>query len=261
MAGHFAPLTLGFIMALRKRTDLIVVHVTATPPSHDIGANEVDAMHRAKGWAGIGYHFVDRRGGQIETGRGINQIGAHVEGWNSVSIGIALVGGVDERGRPQDNRTPQQTLSLRQLIQSLLKTYPNAKVCGHRDLSPDRDGDGVIEPHEHIKACPCFDAIPWAKDNRLPAAAIHGVWETRPRVQGAIDAAGIVPPAPDARQVYLQKLLQRAGYTFGPIDGLIGKRTKAAIRQYQSWTGLPVTGEFDTATVRHLRAHFEQVAA
>jgi N-acetylmuramoyl-L-alanine amidase len=30
-------------------------------------------------------------------------------------------------------------------------------VCGHRDLSPDLNGDGEIEPEEWIKACPCFE--------------------------------------------------------------------------------------------------------
>jgi hypothetical protein len=31
-------------------------------------------------------------------------------------------------------------------------------VCGHRDLSPDKNGNGEIEPEEWMKACPCFDA-------------------------------------------------------------------------------------------------------
>ena len=30
--------------------------------------------------------------------------------------------------------------------------------CGHRDLSPDLNGNGEIEPEEWVKACPCFDA-------------------------------------------------------------------------------------------------------
>ena len=36
--------------------------------------------------------------------------------------------------------------------------YPDSKICGHRDLSPDLDGDGEIEPNEWIKMCPCFNA-------------------------------------------------------------------------------------------------------
>jgi len=34
----------------------------------------------------------------------------------------------------------------------------NAIVCGHRDMSPDSDGDGIIEQHEWFKQCPCFNA-------------------------------------------------------------------------------------------------------
>ena len=31
-------------------------------------------------------------------------------------------------------------------------------VLGHRDTSPDLDGDGIVEPEEWTKMCPCFDA-------------------------------------------------------------------------------------------------------
>ena len=37
--------------------------------------------------------------------------------------------------------------------------YKIDKVMGHRDTSPDKDGDGIVEPHEWIKQCPCFNAI------------------------------------------------------------------------------------------------------
>jgi hypothetical protein len=40
----------------------------------------------------------------------------------------------------------------------LRKLYPYAKIQGHRDFSPDRNGNGTIEPEEWIKACPSFDA-------------------------------------------------------------------------------------------------------
>jgi len=35
--------------------------------------------------------------------------------------------------------------------------YPGAEIVGHRDLSPDLDGDGEVEPDEWIKLCPQFD--------------------------------------------------------------------------------------------------------
>lgn len=31
-------------------------------------------------------------------------------------------------------------------------------MVGHRDLSPDLNGDGVVRENEWVKACPCFDA-------------------------------------------------------------------------------------------------------
>jgi N-acetyl-anhydromuramyl-L-alanine amidase AmpD len=50
------------------------------------------------------------------------------------------------------------------LILALLKDYPNCRICGHRDLSPDLNGNGEIEPEEWIKACPCFNAeTDWGK--------------------------------------------------------------------------------------------------
>jgi N-acetyl-anhydromuramyl-L-alanine amidase AmpD len=241
-------------MTIRTRTDFLVVHVSATRPSQDYGAVEIDRMHRAKGWAGIGYHFVIRRNGKVETGRAVNQVGAHVEGWNSISLGICMIGGISEAGQPEDNATQAQKLALQQLLRMLAERYPHARILGHRDLSPDKDHDGVIEPHEHIKACPCFDAIPWAHDAGLPAASIRGVWDT-----AAPPAETLNPP--DQRNTYLQRLLARAGYAFGPIDGIVGKRTKAAIGVFQQWEGLGVTKEFDAATVAVLRARFEGPAA
>lgn len=35
--------------------------------------------------------------------------------------------------------------------------YPEAKVAGHRDLSPDRNNNGEVEPMEWTKQCPCFE--------------------------------------------------------------------------------------------------------
>jgi N-acetylmuramoyl-L-alanine amidase len=40
----------------------------------------------------------------------------------------------------------------------LLRDYPESRIVGHRDLSPDLNHNGEIEPEEWIKECPCFDA-------------------------------------------------------------------------------------------------------
>jgi N-acetyl-anhydromuramyl-L-alanine amidase AmpD len=41
-------------------------------------------------------------------------------------------------------------------------------VVGHRDLSPDLDGDGQVEPHEWIKLCPAFEVRDWLANFMQP---------------------------------------------------------------------------------------------
>ena len=84
---------------------------------------------------------------------------------------ICYEGGLDERGHPADTRTDFQKHSLRVLVMLLLRDYPGSRLCGHRDLSPDLDCDGEIEPEEWIKACPCFDAASILQDSAPPNPA------------------------------------------------------------------------------------------
>jgi hypothetical protein len=50
----------------------------------------------------------------------------------------------------------------------------------------------------------------------------------------------------------VQDRLNVLGYDVGPSDGLLGKRTQAALREFQEEVGLPVTGQLDTTTRRAL---------
>jgi N-acetylmuramoyl-L-alanine amidase len=152
-----------------KNIIFIAVHCSATPPSMpNIGAVEIDKMHRQRSFACIGYHYVIKRDGTIERGRPINTQGAHIEGYNSVSLGICLIGGVDDKNRPVNNYTPEQFIALKELILTLQQTRPFALVLGHRDFSPDKNHDGVISPNEYMKACPCFDVREWMIKNQIP---------------------------------------------------------------------------------------------
>jgi len=147
---------------VRHRTDYIVVHCSATRATSDIGADEIRDWHVHKnGWKDIGYHAVVRRDGEIEWGRHFDEEGAHVAGQNYRSVGVCLVGGIDFEGNPENNFTDEQFESLTVLLEVLQRAYPSALILGHRDLSPDLDGDGVVEKHEWVKDCPCFDVRDW----------------------------------------------------------------------------------------------------
>ena len=76
--------------------------------------------------------------------------------YNAHSIGICYEGGLDCHGIAKDTRTEWQRHSLRVLVRALKMDYPVAKVVGHRDLSPDVNGNGEVEPMEWTKECPCF---------------------------------------------------------------------------------------------------------
>ena len=138
--------------------NLIVVHCSATSCDRSYTEHDLTTDHLRRGFSGAGYHFYIRKNGDIKTLRPLERPGAHARGYNAHSVGICYEGGLNERGRPADTRTDFQKHSLRALVLLLLKDCPGSRLCGHRDLSPDLNGNGQIEPEEWIKECPCFDA-------------------------------------------------------------------------------------------------------
>ena len=140
-----------------REINLIVVHCSATRADRDFTENDLEVCHRHRGFNGAGYHFYIRKNGDIKNTRPLEKPGAHALGYNAHRIGICYEGGLDVRYRPADTRTEWQKHSLRVLIRTLLMDYPGCRVCGHRDLSPDRNGDGRISPEEWVKECPCFE--------------------------------------------------------------------------------------------------------
>ncbi len=140
-----------------RKINLIVIHCSATREDRDFTEHDLDICHRRRGFKGPGYHFYIRKNGKIITTRELERVGAHARGYNAHSIGICYEGGLDKYGRAKDTRTSWQIHSLRVLILTLLRDYPGSRVCGHRDLSPDRNGNGEIEPEEWVKECPCFE--------------------------------------------------------------------------------------------------------
>ena len=151
----------GPVLGAGRNISRIFVHCTGTREGQDVDAATIRAWHKARGWRDIGYHFVIRLDGTIERGRPENQVGSHARGFNTGSVALVYVGGLDAQGQPKDTRTPAQIEAMRKLVGDLTAVYPGAEVLGHRDISPDKDGDGVVEPHEWLKACPCFDVRRW----------------------------------------------------------------------------------------------------
>ena len=134
---------------------MLIIHCAATKPTQDIGVKEIDTWHRNKGWSEVGYHYVIRRNGKIEKGRPNGEIGAHATGFNQSSLGICLVGGINDTGKPESNYTPEQWRSLKELVRTLKVAYniPTDNIIGHNQVSN--------------KACPCFNVPAWVRENGL----------------------------------------------------------------------------------------------
>ena len=142
---------------MMRKINLIVIHCSATRADRSLTPDDLEMQHRRRGFNGTGYHYYIRKDGTVHLTRPIERIGAHAKGFNAHSIGICYEGGLDCRGRPADTRTPAQRATLRQLVGQLQEKFSGCRVCGHRDLSPDLNGNGEIEPEEWIKQCPCFE--------------------------------------------------------------------------------------------------------
>ena len=112
----------GELMQGADSVRFLVLHCSATRCTQDYTAQQLLHDHRARGFR-------------------------HCRPYNRCSIGICYEGGLDAQGRPADTRTAAQTGRLHDLFGRLKRLFPQAVVCGHRDL-----------PGTAPKACPCLDA-------------------------------------------------------------------------------------------------------
>lgn len=153
-----------FLKRSRRRIDQIVIHCTATPEGQDKTVQQIRKEHIAQGWSDIGYHYVVYRDGTVHLGRDVDVSGSHVSGHNSYTIGVVYVGGLENKPlsynnlKAKDTRTAAQKDALLSLLVDLRRIYPKAVILGHRDFSPDKNGNGEVDPWERIKECPSFDA-------------------------------------------------------------------------------------------------------
>lgn len=145
----------------KRSINLIVLHCSATKETVDYTFDQCCKDHRARGFNTCGYHRFITKDGKVHIGRSFDVSGAHVAGHNSHSIGICYEGGLDKNGKAKDTRTQAQKEAIAKCILEALEYAGKGEVkriTGHRDMSPDLDGDGVVEPNEWVKVCPCFEA-------------------------------------------------------------------------------------------------------
>ena len=135
----------------------IIVHCSATRAEWMAGSgtqakvDEITRWHvQDRGWRTIGYHYLIDRDGTLAAGRPLEQVGAHVQGKNTGTIGVCLIGGhgSSEKDAFADHFTPAQEKMLRKVIADLIRKHPTIKkVSGHNQWA--------------AKACPGFNVPAW----------------------------------------------------------------------------------------------------
>ena len=196
--------------------NLVVIHCSGSPNGVWVSPEQINAWHRARGFRretefvrryrptlpNIGYHRLILANGNIAFGRELDEVGAHVQGHNAHSVGICMVGitsfflaqwealreclgalclGIAAN---RGTRVPATWLPIPSHKEAAaFFRCEGIRVCGHRDLSPDKDGDGVVEPHEWLKTCPGFDVATWLDHGMEPQA--HEVLDEHPAIAQA----------------------------------------------------------------------------
>jgi N-acetylmuramoyl-L-alanine amidase len=148
-----------------RKVNNIVIHCSA-------GFGSVESIKRFwrenLGWHEVGYHYFITTDGNVIQLAPLSSNTNGVKGHNLDSVHIAYQGGVnkDDYSIAEDTRTLAQKRALittiKTVLQQLAQTQnvTTVKVLGHRDFSPDKNENGVVDPWERIKGCPSFDAIP-----------------------------------------------------------------------------------------------------
>lgn len=121
----------------------IKIHCADTPNGVYFDRSDIYQWHvNENGWKDIGYHYIVLLDGTVEKGRPITQNPAGVKGYNTGSIDICYIGGMDN----VDTRTPEQKESIKSLLSFLRLTFgEKLPVYGHRDFTDK-------------KYCPSYDA-------------------------------------------------------------------------------------------------------
>ncbi len=138
-----------------RRINRIVLHCTATSASATVESIQ-NYWKNVLGWKSPGYHYLIDRNGKAHYLQPIEKASNGVRGYNADSIHISYIG-----GKNQDDRTAAQKETMKATIISLKSMLGDIPVLGHRDLSKDLNGNGVIEPHEWVKLCPRFEVKEW----------------------------------------------------------------------------------------------------
>lgn len=220
-------------LAKRNTIDMIVLHHAA---AKQCTIYNVHHWHLGNGWQGCGYHFFINKNGEIYRGRPEETIGAHAKNYNSNSIGICFQGDFEKEAP-----TPDQIQSGLELVEYLKKKYNIKQIKAHKDLM-STSCPGSLFPMEKFlgreeNLILSFQRAATADGFKLKQYGCDGQYgnETQMVMRKCIVKRRLFYKYKNSTKL-VQRLLGIKQ------DGLAGKATEAAIKQFQKQQKLVADG-------------------
>jgi len=138
-----------------RKIRYIILHHTAS--GSDTTLEDVSVWHRTRGFSRVsgtnaGYHYLIEASpkARVRLARSPHRTGAHARGYNSGSIGCAIVGSFEDGSAP----SPEQYSLAVQLVADLVRQHPGASIKGHSELSATQcPGFDMVEVRRAVQAC------------------------------------------------------------------------------------------------------------
>lgn len=208
----------------------IILHCTAGPQNQPVEV--IKNYWKTLGWKKPGYHYLIKADGEAVELLPIEKPSNGVAGKNAESINISYIGGVvtdsddpiNAKGTAIDNRTDAQKKTMERLVIKHHGEYPEAIILGHRDFSPDKNRNGIIEPSEWMKSCPSFSVKQWLNEIGFKSEVIKVQLKTTTRVNirsgPAVSFGAIMPTLEKGMEV--TRIAEADGWTLVSFKGKSG---------------------------------------
>ena len=214
----------------RRVTGVVFHHSGVERPPHGVNAVKAyERHHLSKGWDGIAYNWLVDETGTIFEGRGWDARGGATKGWNAKSISICYTG----YGYRQPNGSVLK--SFQTLVDEAEARFKKPLwVTTHRRKSQT--------------TCPGAWLGDWVEGGMQPtfnpaATDWDGIVRYVQDLKRQVTAKPVRRGARGQTVRVIQGHLNHRGFDAGVVDGIFGRRTKAAVEQFQESQGfLKVNG-------------------
>ncbi|CAH2052129.1 unnamed protein product, partial [Iphiclides podalirius] len=194
-------------LSLHTPVPYVVIHHSYTPAACYDSAQCQKAMRSMqdfhmndRGWWDIGYHFAVGSQGVAYEGRGWNVLGAHALHFNTVSIGICLIGDWSNTLPPPEQIKTAKTLIATGVELGYIK--PDYKLVGHRQVRDTECPGSVL--YRNLKTWEHYVPFPASQKDLIHVA------ELSENVKKALRKENVGP----------ERLAGRTSVRLGAVGGL-----------------------------------------